>query len=316
MASYFPSRGKIRAQVNINGQRESKTFDTKTEAKAWAIKREYELQSENGSARITFLELARLWVRRYPNRNQIDWEANRLEYLLNGALGETMLPNLSSVDVAKWRDERLKVNKPGTVLRDWNLLSSVCGDAAKEMGMLSKNPFAGVKRPETPAARDRLHTAKEMESLEFFALTRPAGAVALRMYKFACQTGMSAGECCALTWEQIDLQSRVVSLPPFKTRPARQIPLSQEAVRLLGAKNTGSVFNMRTARLDSNWRNLCAAANVDDLNFHDSRHFAATWLSKKIDSLALAKMLGHRDLRMLLNVYYKEDAASLVEKLG
>ena len=315
MASYYPSRGKIRAQVNINGQRESKTFDTKTEAKAWAIKREYELQSENGSARITFLELARLWVRRYPQRKQIDWESNRLEYLLAGWLGEVMLPKLSGVDVAKWRDERLKVNGAGTVGRDWNLLSSVCSLAVKEMGNLSKNPFTGIKRPEQPPPRNRLHTPREMECLEFFSITRPSGSIALRVYKFACQTGMSAGECCALTWDQIDFEEKIILLPPFKTRPAREVPLSKEALSLMGTPSQGSIFNMTAARLDANWRKLCAAAAVDDLNFHDSRHFAATRLSKKIDSLALAKMLGHRDLKMLLNVYYQEDAASLVDKI-
>ncbi|HEX5486485.1 MAG TPA: tyrosine-type recombinase/integrase, partial [Limnobacter sp.] len=86
------------------------------------------------------------------------------------------------------------------------------------------------------------------------------------------------------------------------------------ALELIGQPE-GKVFNTTPTRLDANWRKLCEAAGVENLTFHDARHMAATWLSKKLDPLALAKMLGHRDLKHLLNTYYKEDAASLVEKL-
>lgn len=315
MASISKERGKYRAQIQVGQHRESKSFETKSEARDWAGRREQELRLDGGSSRITFRELAELWVARYPTRNQIDWEQTRLKHLLAGELGDTLLPKLDGIKVAKWRDERLQINEPGTVLRDWNLLSAVCTMACKEMGHLARNPFAGVKRPEPPPPRDRLHTIKEMEQLEFFATSRPAGKVALRAYKFACQTGMSVGECCALDWNRVNLDSRVVTLPPFKTRPARQVPLSKEAVSLLGQPGEGSVFKTSASNLDANWRNLCDAAGIVDLNFHDSRHYAATWLSKKLDPLALAKMLGHRDLKMLLNVYYRADAASLVSKL-
>lgn len=315
MASITKERGKFRAHIQVNGHRESASFVTRPEAKDWAARREWELKAAGGSARITFRDLALLWVDRYPKRKQIDWEAQRLKHLMKDEIGDTLLTKLDAVTVAKWRDERLKINQPGTVLRDWNLLSAVCSMASKEMGKLSKNPFSGVKRPYQPPARDRLHTEKEMETLEFISATRPTGLKALAMYQFCCQTGMSAGECCALDWSQVNLDTKVITLPAFKTRPSRQVPLSKEAIRLLGEPTNGSVFNLSRQRLDVNWRNLCKAASINDLHFHDSRHYAATWLSKKIDSLALAKMLGHRDLKMLLNVYYKADAASLVDKL-
>lgn len=314
MATITKSGKKWRAQICVNGQRESKSFEMKSEAKDWAARREIELSETKGTARITFRELANAWIDRYPNRQHIQWETTRLAYLLQDWLGETRLDKLTKVEIAKWRDERLETVSPGTVLRDWNLLSSVCGDAVQEMGMLTANPFNGVKRPEEPESRDRIPTAKELETLEFFATTRPSGSMALRMFKFAIQTGMSAGEICAITYEQVDFDKRVASLPPFKKRPAREVPLSKAAMELLG-KGVGKVFPMSARQLDTNWRNLCEAAAVEDLHFHDSRHAAATWLSKKIEAVALAKMLGHRNLKMLLNVYYKADASSLVAQL-
>jgi integrase len=55
-------------------------------------------------------------------------------------------------------------------------------------------------------------------------------------------------------------------------------------------------------------------AMVEGLTFHDSRHLAITRQSKKLDILALARMVGHRDLRHL-QVYYNESAASIATRL-
>lgn len=316
MATFSNYKGRIRVQVCVNGIRESKVCDTKTEAKAWALAKEHSIREKGNPAKLTFRELAQAWVERYPNRTSLPWEAKRLSVLMRGELGDYALKDLDKVAVATWRDKRLDEVKPGTVLREWNLLSSVCSDAVREMGLLTDNPFHGAKRPEEPPPRDRAATPEEMAQLEHFALLRPAGSVCLAMFKFAIETGMSIGEICTLTWSQVN--GRVISLPEFKTRPTRQIPLSTKAMAILEQRkgNEPTVFSMSPKNADVNWRNLCAAAGVGDLHFHDSRHMAASQLSKKIDSLALAKMLGHRDLKMLLNVYYKADAASLVDKLG
>lgn len=317
MATYTNYKGgRVRVQIYVNGVRDSKICENKTEAKAWALAREHQVREKGNPAKLTFRELVQAWIERYPNRPGIDWETKRLNVLMRGKLGDFTLKELSKVVVADWRDERLAEVKPGTVLREWTLLSSVCSDAVKEMGLLTENPFYGAKRPEDPPPRDRVATEKEMEQLEHFALLRPAGGVCLQMFKFAIETGMSIGEICALSWDQVN--GRVIKLPEFKTRPVREVPLSTKAWAILEKRKEAepTIFGMTPQRADVNWRKLCSAAGVYDLHFHDARHMAASQLSKKIDALALAKMLGHRDLKMLLNVYYKADAASLVDKLG
>lgn len=62
------------------------------------------------------------------------------------------------------------------------------------------------------------------------------------------------------------------------------------------------------------FRKVKAKAMVDNLHFHDSRHEAITSLSKKLDVLALARAVGHRDLRMLM-VYYNQSAEELAKLL-
>lgn len=53
---------------------------------------------------------------------------------------------------------------------------------------------------------------------------------------------------------------------------------------------------------------------IKDLHFHDSRHEAITRLAKKLDVLALARAVWHRDLRML-QIYYNESATDLAKRL-
>lgn len=318
MATFSNYKGKTRVQVCVKGVRKSKVFETKTEAKAWALSQEHSIREQGNPAKMTFSELGLAWLERYPNRQSIVWETRRLTFLMKGDIGETLLSDLNKKAVADWRDERLKTVSPGTVLRDWNLLSSICTAAVEEMALLIDNPFTRVSKPEEPAPRDRIATPGELERIEYCSTGQPKWERVFNAFEFAVQTGMSIGEVAALRWTQ--KQDRVLNLPKFKKRPPRQVPLSTKANDILESRRGQPeskllVFGFTASQIDTGWRGLCKFAAVDDLMFHDARHMAATWLSKKMDVLALAKMLGHRDLKMLLNVYYKADAASLVDKL-
>ena len=75
-----------------------------------------------------------------------------------------------------------------------------------------------------------------------------------------------------------------------------------------------SVFGISTASLDALFRKARSKAGVEDLTFHDARHEAITRLAKVFDVLELARIVGHRDLQMLL-VYYNPSAEDLSGKL-
>jgi integrase len=316
MGSIRKYKNQFRAEVCVKSLRESRIFPTKSEAKEWVSQREsYLAEMKTGkTARIQFSELCRLWAERYPNRTQYHWEVTRLKHLCDygtGWLGAISLTNLNSKAVAEWRDERLKVNGNGTVTRDFNLLAKVVTDAVKEMKLMEINPFKEVKRPTSPPPRDRVVSDAEIELLKI-AATGIQAQKALRAFLISVETGLSAGELCNLQYEWI--KGRVVFLPTFKTRPARQVPLSSEAITLIG-DGEGAVVGLNRAQLDANWRKLKNKATVEGLNFHDARATAATRLSKKLDPLALAKVLGHSDLKMLIEVYYRPDAKDLAELL-
>jgi integrase len=62
--------------------------------------------------------------------------------------------------------------------------------------------------------------------------------------------------------------------------------------------------------------NARAKVGLDDIHFHDTRREALSRLAKKLDVLTLAKLSGHRDTRILLNVYYQVKADDVADMLG
>lgn len=61
--------------------------------------------------------------------------------------------------------------------------------------------------------------------------------------------------------------------------------------------------------------NKIPRAGIANLTFRDSRAEAIWRLSKKLDVMELARMIGHRDLKSLL-IYYQTTAAELADRLG
>jgi integrase len=92
------------------------------------------------------------------------------------------------------------------------------------------------------------------------------------------------------------------------------VPLSSEAVRLIEAL-PGGVLGLDSRELDYHWRRLRGRAGVEGLNFHDSRAAATTKLARKVDVLTLARITGHKDIKMLM-VYYRETAEDVARRLG
>lgn len=311
--------GNWRAEIVKLGVRRSKVWPTKTAAKEWAAREEYEIANADSVASQESLgSLIERYAReRSPQKRGVRWEQIRLNALTREPIAKIRIADLKPSDLSEWRDGRLKTVKPATVLRDMNLLSSVFSVAVKEWGLMPSNPITDVRRPKAPPARDRLATPDEMELLRISAgenLHRATARV-FHAFLFSIETAMRAGEIVALEWRHLDLVNRVAHLPMTKNGTARDVPLSSEAVRLiLALPRTDPVFNLTTVQREALWRKLRDRSGVKGLTFHDGRHIAITRLSKKVDVLALARMVGHRNINMLLS-YFNESASELAKRL-
>ncbi|MFV1620493.1 tyrosine-type recombinase/integrase [Phaeobacter sp. JH20_26] len=319
MASIRKLKSGYRAEVARKGVRKSKVFPTKQEAKDWAARAEFEiLNQEKVAARLTLGELFERYAREVsPSKRGHRWEVIRLEKIGRDEIAKIRLEDLSARDFAKWRDQRLKEVAPASVIREMQLMSSVLTVARREWELISANPISDVRKPTKPQPRDRLPTSAEIEAMQLSAgedLTK-ATARAFHAFRFALESAMRAGEIAGLEWDRVDLDRRVALLTHTKNGRPREVPLSTKAVELLRAlPDLNPVFGLSSRQLDVLFRKLRDRADVTGLTFHDSRHAAITALSRKLDVLALARMVGHTDLRQL-RVYYNESAEELAKRL-
>lgn len=329
MASYEKRGDRVRAKVWNGSSYDTRTFNTKTEAKLWATTREAEiLAGKHGVIPDkTFGDL----LEKY--RDTLDETKRRSDRIrLNrvvreDAIAKVKLRDLTSVHAAEWRDARLKKVSAASVRREWNLLSPACNVAVDEWRWLNHNPFAKVKRPPKPAPRDRRPSEDEIK-----LVARTAGYVenaplptqvsrVAAAFLFAIETGMRIGEICALTKDDLFLPThvkvRAAQIGAGKTRAAkRAVPLSAKAGDIL-AQLGDDVFDLNAKTADTLWRTkICEKACIEDLHFHDSRHEACTRLAGKLDLLELAEVMGIVDLKTLKEVYYNPKVEELYARLN
>jgi integrase len=129
------------------------------------------------------------------------------------------------------------------------------------------------------------------------------------------RTGMRASEVRSIRPETTDLDARVITLPHHKTAHitgrARRVPITKQAARLVALCPS---FTVTARSLDAVFRKARDHAGLDGFTFHDGRALALTLLSRRVDVLTLARISGHRDLRVL-QTYYREADSSIAARL-
>lgn len=334
MATFTKRANGWQVKVRKAGISKSASFRTKSEATAWAAMLEGEI-SAGKLGRLpdrSFAELIEKYIAEItPTKRGARAEEFRLRRMIGlGAerdgklrkpdpLAVVRLPVLGPEHISAWRDRRLTQVSVASVLREWTSLSHACSVAVAEWRWLQVNPCVGVKKPEAPKARTKRVSEDEIERLLYACgyahEVRPETAQARvgAALLFAIETAMRAGEICGLRWVNIDFERRIAHLPLTKNGHARDVPLSREAVRILKQmEGNAEVFDLKAASLDALFRKAKGRALINDLHFHDSRAEALTRMAAKVDVMTLAKISGHRDLKILLNTYYRQDMADVV----
>lgn len=330
MATFRRRAGGWRAEVCRAGVRQSRTFPTKAQAQAWAAEVEADLLAGRGGAvrgDKTLADALDRFLREVsPGRRGHVREKTTLDlWIREHPLRGYRLDVISGADMADWRDVRLRLVKPGSVLREMTLLRSVFEAARRDWGWIARNPMEDVRRPPRPQPRQRRPSEQEITQLcdalgysEDGALVTQMSRVAVAML-LSIETAMRAGEIVGMTWQHVDLDSRVVLLPRTKNEDSRKVPLSSRAVVLLErlkglAPDDDRVLRVTSANLDALFRKARKRAGIEGLTFHDMRAEALTRLSTKVDVLTLARISGHRDIKMLM-VYYRESVEDIAARL-
>ncbi|WP_313113008.1 tyrosine-type recombinase/integrase [Pseudescherichia sp.] len=343
------------AQIRKRGfPSQTKTFNTKVEAEAWAKMIESEMTrgvwlSRSEAESTTLYEtLTRYEKEIVPDKKGAVQDRSLVRILKGTQLAKNYMASIRSADVAKVRDEWLKIYAPATVLRRLALLSHVFNVSRKEWGMESLlNPVEAIRKPQPKNARTRrLETLrvitdktvvtpeKEIATEIEYIIAATHSLVLPAIILLALETAMRRSEIAELRWRFIDLEKRVAHLPDTKNGNARDVPLSTKAITILSnlkdrSRQTGDkVFDMRADAITRAFdravkraRERYEQANpqcddifLNDLRFHDLRHEATSRLAEIFPMHELTKITGHKDPRMLMR-YYHPKAEDLALKL-
>ncbi|MBB5509610.1 tyrosine-type recombinase/integrase [Paraburkholderia atlantica] len=332
MASFTRHGDGWRAHVFVKGQRDTKVFRTQREAKAWAATRETELRAQINKDPSEFRTVSEAFARYGSDvsskKQDARGERSRLKAFEKDFphLAAMTLAEFKTPQLVEWRDARLKVVSPSSVVRDVNLIRNVFYTARDEWHWMTHNPFTGFKIPQEGAPRDRrVDPWKEVRpicrALGYVTGRAPetkSQEIALA-FLVALRTAMRAGEILQLGKKNCDLKKRVATVSHKMQRltgKPRSIPLTRHAVRLLSpVADRERFFTVSSSTLATLFVKAKTRLKIDGLHFHDARAEALTRLARRVDVLTLARISGHSDLRMISEVYYRESAEDIAARL-
>jgi integrase len=309
----------------------SRTFSTRMQAVVWADSLESELDRREDQYaadaalrklaesappdRMTLGDLLVRYMERVTPQKRANIEESwRIRGILKHPLCRCAIVNLTAVQVAEWRDGRLKKVSGSTVNRDINLLSHVIEVARIEWGIkLDGNPFRQIRRPRENPPRERRITPSEEQRL--LQACETASPYMRRLIVLAVETAMRRSEIIALTWEQIDLEHRRIHLTKTKSGASRGVALStralNELLKILHEQRAWAelrrcevpprVFPGLTAvAVGECFERSVKRAGIEDFHFHDLRHEAISRMFEKgLTIMEVAQISGHQTLQML-----------------
>ena len=253
-------------------------------------------------------------------------------------LGDCKLKDLAPPLVAEYRDKLIKgkSNQTGrhraaaTVNRYLALLSHACTIAIKEWQWMAVNPVVQISKPKEAQGRTRF--LRDEERGRLLVACRSSESVHLfPIVTLALSTGMRLGEILGLSWENIDLQSKRITLTRTKNGERRVVPLVGNAYQLIkklylklepnskelvfpSPNNPKQPISMRTS-----WNTAVRKAKIENFRFHDLRHSTASYLAMNGASLLeIADILGHKTLQMVKRYSHlsEDHKAAVLEKMN
>lgn len=311
MASPRPFRDGWRVQIQRDGQRVSKVFNTKREAAAWA--NEQEAKKTPLRANTLGQAIARYLETVSPHkRDAIGWETRRFAEFAAYFGEDTPLSEIDSDRVAKWRDLMLKRVSGSTVNRYSNLYRNLFSIARDEWRWIDRSPFTGVKLPKENLPRDAQWRWGQIRRVLREGQRRGGKTwMVVQAFHIALHTSMRLQECLD---HRFDPATGVITIPPAKTSAKpEKIPTIRRARRFLAT--VPHHFRLEPNEASTLFSDLCRELLISGVQFRDSRATALTLLARKVDVLTLSRISRHKDLRMISEVYYRETAAQISARL-
>jgi integrase len=250
--------------------------------------------------------------------------------------GDKHLDEIKLADVETWRIKRQKLGRnPTTINRDTSALKAAL-QRAVDWELIEAHPLARLKplkvdrrkvvRYLKPAEEKRLvaalvardekkrrerESANEWRKVRGYDLKPSIGIYAdnlTPMVLLAINTGLRRGELWNLTWGDVDLRRKMLTVhgKGAKSGQTRHIPLNAAAVDTLknhrgDVRPLPSIPVFGRATFRKSWGKLLKDAKIENFRFHDCRHhFASKLVMAGVPLNTVRELMGHSSLEMTL----------------
>lgn len=332
--------GRWRARVVVGhgrgAQRQSATFDTKTEALRWT--NELRVQVQRGDlVRITdgqavMRDFAQEWLDGLTCRPGTAEAYQACWARLEPTLGDLRLDQLRGPELARTIARLTKAGgkpySPATLAQTQATLRIMLGAAVRE-GRLARNPLEGVAKPKVPRKEVRVLSAEQVQ-----ALLGRCDPRARPVLVTAVCTGLRQAELLGLRRHRVDFLRRTlaveeqllshrgerrVSTPMLKTQSSRRrLPLPDAALEALAALVEADPeldYFFVSPRSRKPWSRggfnagvwkpaLKAAGLPSDLGMHVLRHtYASHLIAAGVHVRVIQARLGHASITETMDTY-------------
>jgi len=238
-----------------------------------------------------------------------------------GRRSKLSLAHITPKDIRAYRDAELAAGNSNNTANDAVRIVSTAFNAALRQGYITNNPCTALESlPEETAERSTF-TAKQVEQLASKAQGDWKSAILFGYY-----TGARLGDVANMSWAAIDLEKRLITYTPGKTKKSKKslvIPLHPELERVLLEKpGIGKAFLFPSLAgrgtggktgLSGQFAKIMAAAGITgtitrhtpegrankSLSFHSLRHsFNSAMANAGVSQEIRQKLTGHASAEM------------------
>lgn len=230
----------------------------------------------------------------------------RMEKLLSSFRGRSA-ESITPRELERFLAENGEENDwaPATINRYRALLSLVYR-LGIESGKVKENPARLVKHRQENNARVRwLSNEEEVRLRTYIQNTCPEHIPELDL---ALHTGMRLGEMYSLTWENVNMSRKVLTIPRSKNGQTRHVPLNAAALYALAAlRKRGDGTGPVVRNLDGEplagprywFEPALPKSKIRRFSWHCLRHtFASRLVMAGVDLRTVQELMGHKSIEM------------------
>ncbi len=300
----FLKNGAWWIDYRVNGRRKrQKIGPNKRLAERVLAKRQVEIAEGKfldviKDEKIKFKDFANTYIKNHAKINKKSWESDvhRLKPLIV-AFGDKYLFQITTIDIEKFKSQRLEKVSPASVNREIACVKCMFNKAIR-WGLFHRiSPAKAVCKFKEHNQRLRFLSTEELSRL----YDQCSGEL-LALVKVAVYTGMRRGEILSLTWNDVDISRQLIYIRDSKSGRGRVVPMNETVQNVfLSLKKLPDRPNIFGCKHREGFEGALKRAQIKDTSFHTLRHTFASHLTMAgVDILTVSKLLGHSDIKMTM----------------